>query len=62
MKELSQRQWTIINWMSREQLKRILEGYGFAVNDWERASSMRLALAECIRDGSIHSSILEEKE
>lgn len=59
---MKQEQWKTLNWMSRTQIKRILEGYGFAVEEWETLSSMKNALVSGIRDGSIDASVLEEWE
>jgi len=49
---------TQINWLSRKQIRTILEGYGFAVYDAESTDDLRDALRDNIQDGTIPKEAL----
>lgn len=48
-----------INWLDREKVVKILEGYGFACYDSESTDDLKSALRENIIDGTIDSSVLD---
>jgi len=47
-----------INWLSREEIVKILEGYGFACYDSESTDELRDALRINIADGTIDETVL----
>jgi len=50
---MSQSTLTAINWMDRDEIVTLLEGYGFAVYDDESTATLRAALISNVEDGSI---------
>ena len=50
---MSQSTLTAINWMDRDEIVAILEGYGFAVYDDESEADLRTALISNVEDGTI---------
>ena len=50
---MEQRIHTAINWLSRQQIVKLLEGNGSACYDSEETDDLRADLTECIADGDI---------
>lgn len=58
MKEKNLR--TCINWLTREQLKELLEGNGLAVFDSESTEDLGEALFECVEAGDIDEQTVRD--
>lgn len=51
--------WKQLNWLDREQIVKILEGYCFQCYDSESTDELREALRQNIEDGTIDRSVLD---
>ncbi len=52
--------WVVLNWMSYETMRNILEGLGFGVSESDELLDLREALSGCIDSGDVTIDDLRE--